>query len=90
MTEVPKKPLVAVILPNSGGSKARRGKVTSGPEALELAAKHFKSKILVDYNPRSGFWTVKAGFFWGRDQDFDTAAGEMLKKAMPTWKESKT
>lgn len=86
----PKQALVSVILPVPARSGKKWGNVSIGPnrqkqglEALELATKDLKEKAVIDFNPRSGLWTVKIGFLWGRDEDFVKAAGQCLEKALP-------
>lgn len=86
----PKQPLVSVILPVRAGKGKKWGNVSvarnlerRGLEVVEIAAKDLKQKAVIDFNPRSGFWTVKIGFLWGRDQDFVKAAGQCLEQVLP-------
>lgn len=50
---------------------------------FEIAARGLKQKVVIDFNPRHGFWTIKIGFIFGRDQDFVKAAQQCVAKVHP-------
>lgn len=72
--------------PGSGDGQGKDSHEKTGLECLETASKDLKQKTVIDFNPKTGFWTVKIGFLWGRDQSFVKAAGQCLEKVLPLLK----
>lgn len=78
---------------NFEGSGTRWGKVQGGgnseptaSKCLEIVARQLNSKVVIDFNQKTGFWTIKVGFLWGRDSEFDIAAADLLEKCLPLLK----